>query len=123
MNDAKQATPAAELERQICSATEPKNEREWWAHREIERLRDRLSVETLALVETLARAEKAEAEREELRADSELLRRIVEAQFIDGFGDVDFHEEAAIAAAENGREEPNTRDYIAAWRVAMEAER
>lgn len=62
MNDAKQATPAAELERQICSATEPKNEREWWAHREIERLRDRLSVETLALVETLARAEKAEAE-------------------------------------------------------------
>lgn len=68
MNDAKQATPAAELERQICSATEPKNEREWWAHREIERLRDRLSVETLALVETLARAEKAEAERDALRA-------------------------------------------------------
>lgn len=31
--------------------------------------------------------------------------------------------DAAIAAAENGREEPNTRDYIAAWRVAMEAER
>lgn len=68
MNDAKQATPAAELERQICSATEPKNEREWWAHREIERLRDRLSVETLALVETLARAEKAEAERDALQA-------------------------------------------------------
>lgn len=68
MIDAKQATPAAELERQICSATEPKNEREWWAHREIERLRDRLSVETLALVETLARAEKAEAERDGLRA-------------------------------------------------------
>ena len=73
MNDAKQATPAAELERQICSATEPKNEREWWAHREIERLRDRLSVETLALVETLARAEKAEAEVERLReAEAEL---------------------------------------------------
>jgi hypothetical protein len=39
MNDGKQSTPAGELERQICSATEPKNEREWWAHREIERLR------------------------------------------------------------------------------------
>ena len=62
MNDAKRATPVAELERQICSSTEPKNEREWWAHREIERLRDRLSVETLALVEALARAERAETE-------------------------------------------------------------
>jgi len=61
MNDAKQATPAAELERQICSATEPKNEREWWAHHEIARLRDRLAVETLALVETIARAKRAEA--------------------------------------------------------------
>ena len=97
MNDAKQATPAAELERQICSATEPKNEREWWAHREIERLRDRLSVETLALVETLARAERAEAnaanweeqandrvsdwdevraERDALRADAERYRHL-----------------------------------------------
>ena len=65
---AKHATPAAELERQICSATEPKNEREWWAHREIERLRDRLAVETLALVETIARAERAEAERDQLIA-------------------------------------------------------
>lgn len=46
------------------SALRAENEREWWAHREIERLRDRLSVETLALVETLARAEKAEAERD-----------------------------------------------------------
>ena len=76
MNDAKQATPAAELERQICSATEPKNEREWWAHREIERLRDRLSVETLALVETLARAERAEAEAAGLRADAERWRAV-----------------------------------------------
>jgi len=68
MTDAKQATPAAALEQQICSAVEPKNEREWWAHREIERLRDRLSVETLALVETLARAERAEAEAARLQA-------------------------------------------------------
>ena len=72
MNDAKQATPAAELERQICSATEPKNEREWWAHHEIARLRDRLAVETLALalVETIARAKRADAEAAKLRADA-----------------------------------------------------
>ncbi len=45
MSDAKQATPAAELERQICSATEPKNEREWWSHYEIARLRAALAAE------------------------------------------------------------------------------
>lgn len=39
MNDAKQSAPPAELERQICSSTVPKNEREWWAHHEIARLR------------------------------------------------------------------------------------
>lgn len=44
MSDAKQATPAAELERQICSATEPKNEREWWSHYEIARLRAALAL-------------------------------------------------------------------------------
>lgn len=33
------ATPAATLEEQIMSETVPKNEREWWAHREIEALR------------------------------------------------------------------------------------
>jgi len=43
MNSAKQATLAAELERQTCSAVEPKNEREWWAHHEIERLRAELA--------------------------------------------------------------------------------
>ena len=35
------ATPAAELERQIMSWSVPKNEREWWALHEIERLRER----------------------------------------------------------------------------------
>ncbi len=39
IEDCKMGMPAAELERQIMSACEPKNEREWWAHREIERLR------------------------------------------------------------------------------------
>lgn len=50
MNDAKRATLPAELERQICSATVPKNEREWWAHREIVRLQEsnRLRAELLA---------------------------------------------------------------------------
>ena len=39
--EASAATPAAELERQIMYSGEPKNEREWWAAREIERLRAR----------------------------------------------------------------------------------
>lgn len=67
MSDAKQATPAAELERQICSATEPKNEREWWAHHEIARLQEssRLRAELLAA---------ARAELEALRADAERYR-------------------------------------------------
>jgi len=68
--------PAAALEQQICSATEPKNEREWWAHHEIARLRDRLAVETLALVETIARASRAEAEAAGLRADAERWRTV-----------------------------------------------
>ena len=33
------ATPRAELERQIMDPNIPKNEREWWAAAEIERLR------------------------------------------------------------------------------------
>lgn len=34
-----QATPNATLEQQIMDSNIPKNEREWWAHKEIERLR------------------------------------------------------------------------------------
>lgn len=37
-----QATPREELERQITSYTIAKNEREWWACREIESLRARI---------------------------------------------------------------------------------
>ena len=92
----------------------------WDAAQRVLSDRDKIRVDRDELAEKLP---EAWIERDALRADSELLHRIVEAQFIDGYGDVDFHEEAAIAAAENGREEPNTRDYIAAWRVAMEAER
>lgn len=39
MVEAGVATPAAELERQMLSYSVPKNEREWWAMKEIERLR------------------------------------------------------------------------------------
>jgi hypothetical protein len=36
-------TPAGDLEHQIRSACVPKNEREWWAHHEIERRRAELA--------------------------------------------------------------------------------
>ncbi len=72
-------TPSGDLEHQICSACVPKNEREWWAHYEIKKLRDRLAVETLALVETLARAERAEQEAAALRLNDERYRRLREA--------------------------------------------
>jgi hypothetical protein len=36
---AKQATPSSSLEQQIMDPNVPKNEREWWAAEEIERLR------------------------------------------------------------------------------------
>lgn len=34
------ATPAKELENQLMNPSDPKTEREWWAVREIERLRE-----------------------------------------------------------------------------------
>lgn len=65
MNDGKQSTPAGELERQICSATEPKNEREWWAHHEIARLLEisRLRAELLEASKAALTAERAKVER------------------------------------------------------------
>lgn len=47
--EGKQATPNDSLEEQIVSSTFPKNEREWWAHHEIDRLR----VEYAALQESV----------------------------------------------------------------------
>lgn len=41
-DEAHEATPDHELERQIMSYNEAKNEREWWAMHEIERLREAL---------------------------------------------------------------------------------
>lgn len=71
----KMATPVTELEYQICSTTIAKNEREWWAHREIESLRENnasLSARNLALrracrmaveaLEMVTEAEEKEAE-------------------------------------------------------------
>jgi hypothetical protein len=40
---AKQATPSASLEEHIMDPNVPKNEREWWAANEIERLRAALT--------------------------------------------------------------------------------
>ena len=71
MNDGKQSTPPDELERQICSATEKKNEREWWAHHEIARL-----LEISRLRAELLEASKASLTAERERADT-LMRRLV----------------------------------------------
>jgi len=71
MNDGKQSTPPDELERQICSATESKNEREWWAHHEIARL-----LEISRLRAELLEASKASLTAERERADT-LMRRLV----------------------------------------------
>lgn len=40
LNEEGAALPPEELKRQIMSANVPKNEREWWASREIDMLRD-----------------------------------------------------------------------------------
>ena len=57
-DDTKQATPNEELRRQITSRNEPKNEREWWALKEIERL----TAEVVALKEQLAAREEVISE-------------------------------------------------------------
>ncbi len=79
----REATPSGDLEFQIVNNTVPKNEREWWAHREIERLRNELA-EARAEIERLQKYEdewarmsqdegKAEREIERLRVDRQLL--------------------------------------------------
>lgn len=64
-----QATPAHILETQIMHLRIPKNEREWWARREIELLRDK--------VEALQSCACADCNREilELRAEVEALQQ------------------------------------------------
>jgi hypothetical protein len=58
--DQHEATPHEQLEKQIMDSTIPKNEREWWAAAEIERLN---------------------AEAAHLRKQVELLTQIVELEF------------------------------------------
>ena len=65
-----EATPRAELERQIMDPNIPKNEREWWAAAEIERLR-KIEVQFLALKEERVRWF---ADNEMLTQDNERLR-------------------------------------------------
>ena len=52
-----QATPPAELEAQIMSYNVPKNEREWWAQKEIERLRSELAAARAELAAERGRLE------------------------------------------------------------------
>ena len=61
-----------------------------------------------------ARAEAAER-------DGARLARLVE--FVDGIGDIDLHEQAAIYASHRGNEEPDASDYLAAARDAIDAAR
>jgi len=53
-DEAYEATPVHELERQIMSYNEAKNEREWWAMHEIERLREALREITSADIQCWA---------------------------------------------------------------------
>jgi len=112
MSDAKQATPAAELERQICSATEPKNEREWWSHYEIARLRAALATER-------ERADRAEADAVEAWRQVHLFK--AEAGGPDGFAtwkDAAIDERLRRVKAEAERDE--LRERVARLAGAIE---
>ena len=76
-----QATPSANLRQQIMDSRVPKNEREWWAQRTIERLETELAA-------MQARAEKAEAaltDPQQLHAHC--LRTLNEGQIAHLFGE------------------------------------
>jgi hypothetical protein len=76
-----QATPAGDLRQQILDSRVPKNEREWWASREIEKLERALA-----------------AEREKVRVLREALD---EAQSCGGLtGSIFMQARAALAATE-----------------------
>jgi hypothetical protein len=49
IKEGKQATPNDSLEDQITSSVFPKNEREWWAHHEIEALRAENAAQALLI--------------------------------------------------------------------------
>lgn len=64
---------------------------------------------------------KLRAQCDALRVDAERLTYIPE--IMDGIGNIDFHEEASINASALGRSEPNSDDYLAAVRAAIDAAR
>lgn len=66
-----------------------------------------------------ARAESAERALEEARKDER--RLLFMRDLMDGIGEIDFHEEAAINASALGRDEANDDDYIAAIRTAIDS--
>lgn len=54
-----------------------------------------------------------------LRKDTERLRFV--SQMIDGIGEIDFHEQAAIYASARGNDEANGDDYLAVVRDAIDS--
>lgn len=90
MSDETQATPFEELERQMMSHSVPKNEREWWAWREISDLRAQLTA--------------SEREREELSAKLAVMAGALEF-YADGRN---YHwTGAAMTPFVNGKRDPN----------------
>ena len=53
--------------------------------------------------------------------DTERLRYLANEPICDEYAGIDLHEEAAICASAFGREEPNSNDYLAAFRTAIDA--
>ena len=98
-----EATPRAELERQIMDPNIPKNEREWWAANEIERLQGHMrsladtsvARDTAGIFQGLWQG--SEKECEQLQAEIERLRALALA-FLDC--QTDEHAEALRRALE-----------------------
>lgn len=81
MSAAVQSTPSLELEHQIMNSDIPKNEREWWAAREIERLRTiarELSDVLYGLPPTIANAEHYRRVGDCFYADPDYFKRRIE---------------------------------------------
>jgi hypothetical protein len=77
------ATPRAELERQIMDPNIPKNEREWWAAAEIERLREVCKDKTILLKDAYAQNERLRLRVKDLEINSpaqDALREIARLQ-------------------------------------------
>ena len=53
-------------------------------------------------------------------ADESRLRHLGDEPFCDGYGDTDLHEQALECAEKSGRDIPNSDDYLAAVRIAID---